>query len=431
VGLAYQLTHKFVMRSGFGIFYVPTFELGPPLDGYTQSTPYTGTINGINPVNLISDPFPTGLVQPPGRSEGALTEVGFSADAVENYNPTPYVVQWMYDLQYQVSQSNMIDVAYSGNHGVKLPLSSYQFDQVLPQDQQLGPSLLTTVSNPFYGAITQSGCGLNQATVPHGLLLRPLPEFCGVGGVQTLGGFSSYNALEVTYTHRWSSGMQFLLSYTNSKFLDNTDAQGAWADIGTGPYENYYDLSAEKSLDANDIPQSLVASYVLQVPYGRGRHFGSGISRPMDAVLGGWQVSGITTAKEGFPLSIVAASNNTNSYGGNQRPNLVGNPHLGNPTVQEWFNTAAFAQPQPFTFGNVSRFMPNLRAPGYYDWDLGIEKWWNFNERVRMEFRTEMFDAFNHTNFYAPNQSFGSPAFGTITGALEPRDIQFALKLYW
>lgn len=129
---------------------------------------------------------------------------------------------------------------------MKLPVSSYQFDQVLPQDQQLGSSLLTAVSNPFYGVITQSGCGLNQATVPHELLLRPLPEFCGVGGVQTLGGFSSYNALEITYTNRWSSGMQFLLSYTNSKFLDNTEAQGAWADIRTGPYENYYDLSGRK-----------------------------------------------------------------------------------------------------------------------------------------------------------------------------------------
>jgi hypothetical protein len=104
---------------------------------------------------------------------------------------------------------------------------------------------------------------------------------------------------------------------------------------------------------------------------------------------------------------------------------------VSNPTVNEWFNTAAFAQPSPYTFGNVSRTMPNLRAPGLYNWDLGVMKWWRQGDRGAVEFRAEMFDAFNHPQFYAPGQAFGLPNFGQISGVFPARDVQFALKVYW
>ena len=108
-------------------------------------------------------------------------------------------------------------------------------------------------------------------------------------------------------------------------------------------------------------------------------------------------------------------------------------PHVSNPTIDRWFNTGAFAQPAPFTFGNVPRTMPNLRAPGLNNWDLGIQKYWAIRqERMRLQFRGEMFNAFNHVNFYAPNTLFPIPGlFGPITSAFPGRDVQFALKFYW
>jgi hypothetical protein len=111
-------------------------------------------------------------------------------------------------------------------------------------------------------------------------------------------------------------------------------------------------------------------------------------------------------------------------------PNIVGDPHLSNPTINEWFNTSAFAQPAAYTFGNGPRYMPNLRAPGIKNWDLGIEKWWHWQERLHVQFRCEMYNAFNNVNLFAPDEFFG-PGFGAITSAMRARDIQLALKIYW
>lgn len=433
IGLAYQINDKLVLRAGAGIFYTQAYQLDFPMDGFSQTTPYVGTVDGIHPTNLLSDPFPGGLILPPGRSLGGLTDVGLSPTAIADFRPTPYVEQWMFGLQYAITNNDMIDVTYIGNRGVKLPFGGLQKNQLPPQYMAMGNALLDPVPNPFFGHITSSGCGLDGATVPAGQLLRPFPQFCGVNDSQPPAAFSTYNAAQITFNHRWSHGMQFVASYTVSKYITNSEGPGEWATNGgwASQVRSYYDLSAEKSLSANDTPQSLVLNYIYELPVGRGKRFGSNLNRAADAVLGGWQVSGITTFKSGIPLGIAAASNNTNSFGGGQRPNLVGDPHVSNPTIDRWFNVDAFAQPAPFTFGNVPRYMPNLRAPGYNNWDLAIQKWWRWEEKLRVQFRAETFNSFNHPNFYAPNQFHGDGAFGKISGTYPSRSVQFGLKVYW
>jgi len=435
LGLAYQLTDKLVMRGGFGMFYVEAMELSPPNDGYSQTTPYVGTVDGITPVNTLSNPFPNGYISPPGNALGGLQDVGNSTTAVEHYRPTPYVEQWMYGLQYALSKNDKIDVTYVGNHGVKLPFGGVPADQLPTADYAQGTALLNPVTNPFYGHIKSSGCGLNNPTVPAGQLELPFPEYCGVNDTQLPGSFSTYNAAEITFSHRWAQALQLGVSYTISKFIDNDSGPGDWANVGSSEDRNSYDRMAEKSLDGNDIPQSLVVNYVYQLPVGHGKRFASDLKGVGDAVLGGWQVSGISTFKSGFPLSITEASPSTsNLWGANQRPDLVGDPHISNPSITEWFNTSAFATAAPYTFGDVPRYMPNLRAPGFKDWDLGIEKWWHWQEKLRVQFRAEFYNAFNNVDFYAPNQSYNpapSSGFGTINAAYRARDIQFALKIYW
>jgi hypothetical protein len=336
----------------------------------------------------------------------------------------------MFGVQYAVAPNDLIDVSYVGNHGVKI-LGAMQNDQLYPQYLALGNQLLQQVPNPFYGAITSSGCGLDRPTVVQGQLLRPFPEYCGVSNSQTPNGFSHYNALQLSYTHRWSMGLNILASYTFAKFIDDVEGTTGWALAGSSAIRDYYNLAAEKSVDGNDIPHSFVLSYIYEIPVGKGKPVGSNLSAPVNAIIGGWQVSGITTFKSGFPLSITTATNTTNSFGGGQRPNLVGDPHVTNPNIYAWFNTSAFAQPAPFTFGNVGRFLSWLRAPGLNNWDIGIQKWWTWRDLLRLQYRAEMFNAFNHANFYAPNTQLGNPGFGRITGALPSRDIQMALKLYW
>jgi len=181
----------------------------------------------------------------------------------------------------------------------------------------------------------------------------------------------------------------------------------------------------------DDIPRSLVVSYVYELPVGKGKKLAPA-SRAVNTVIGGWQIAGISTFKSGFPLSILALTNNTQSLGGNQRPNLVGNPQLDHSTPDRWFNVGAFAQPAPFTFGNVPRTMPNLPAHGTNNFDFSLQKYWGlWSEQPKLQFRSEFFNLFNRTSFYNPASGFGDPAFGQVFQAFPARSIQFGLKLYW
>jgi hypothetical protein len=435
----YRITSKLVARAGFGMFYLPSISPGDyeglSLTGYSQTTPYVGTVDGITPMNLLSNPFPNGILLPVGNSLGGLTYVGQAPDATNRRRPSPYIENWTYGTQYGLGSSTVIDVTYMGNHGVKLPFPyPFQLDQLPTQDLSFGTSLLQSVPNPFYGYITSSSCGLDQPTVLRGQLLRPYPEYCGLNGDQPPGAFSSYNAVTFTFNRRWSRGLQFLASYTISKFLDDALSGQGWATLSptAASCRNYYDTAAEKALNTNDIPQSLVLSYIYQLPVGRGRHFGTSLNKVADGVVGGWQVSGISSFKSGFPLGIVAQTNNTNSFGGTQNPNLVGNPNArpaGVSRIQEWFNTAAFTQPDPFTFGNSPRSLPSTRADGINDFDISLSKSFQMGERWKLQLRGDFFNAFNRPYFIVPNQVYGSPTFGQVSAAGVPRDIQLGLKL--
>jgi len=210
-------------------------------------------------------------------------------------------------------------------------------------------------------------------------------------------GNSYYDAMQLTYTHRFSYGFSVFASYTFSKFIDNVAGNNGWAASGPTSIRDYYNLAAEKSVDSDDIPQSLVVSYIYELPFGRGKKLGSAVSAPVNTVIGGWQVSGVSTFKQGFPLSIMTANNTLGQFGGNRRPNVVAGYHVPNPTIDRWFNLAAFQDPSnPFDFGNAQRYISQLRAPGYQNWDLSMQKYWHFTESMRLPFRAELFNAWNH-----------------------------------
>ncbi len=430
LGLAYQATDKMVVRAGFGLYYVPSYFGGGNDLGYGQSTPWNAvTSDGYTPLDNLSSPFPNGALPQTGNSLGAMTDVGYGVSGSQYHRPDPYMEQWMVGFQYAVTKNDLIDISYVGSHGVKLAQGGLDFDQLPTADLSQGNQLLQQVANPYYGKITGSGCGLASPTVAYGQLLLPYPEFCSVSMSQPLGSFSHYNALELSFTHRWSSGLSLLASYTYSRFIDNTAGTTNW--LGQSPVRDNYNLAAEKSLDAADTPNSFVLTYIYELPIGKGKKAGTNMNPVANAIIGGWQIAGVTTFKTGFPIGIEDGNNNTNSFGGNQRPNLVGDPTLSGKSISEWFNTSAFAQPAPFTFGNAPRYMGNVRAPGLEDWDIGLQKWFKFTDAIKVQFRAEMFNAFNRVNFYAPDGNITDPAFGKISASLPPRDIQFGLKLYW
>jgi hypothetical protein len=433
VGLAYSAFSHLVFRAGYGIFYTPAMEFGDyqglTLNGFSQTTPYVGTLNGVTPQNLLSNPFPTGLLAPVGEANGGATNVGQTIDAVLRNRANPYVQQWTANVQYQIGNT-VLQTAYIGNHGVKLLFgTTYELNQLPTADLALGNQLLAPVANPFYGVITSGA--LSGPTVSYGQLLRPFPEYTGVEDVQAPSASSNYNALAISANHRFSNGIQFLVSYTWSKYLTNSEGPEGWTNGQALSVQNWYNNSLEKSFMSDDIPRSLVASYVYQLPVGAGRKFAPS-NKIVENIIGGWQVAGVSSFKDGFPLSITNATNNSNSFGGNQRPNIVANPTLSNPTIYQWFNTAAFTQPAPFTFGDVPRTMGYLRSQGTINSDMTLQKYWRlWNEASRLQLRAEFFNLFNRTQFFAPGTTFGTSSFGVIPGALPARSIQFGMKLYW
>jgi hypothetical protein len=452
IGLAYQLLDKLVFRSGYGIFYVPNFYGQGPNDGFSQATPWVTTVNGgLNPSSTLSgntnancgtvtafapcpSAFPNGERQPSGSSAGGLQDVGFGTTGVNPNRQTPYVQQWMAGLQYAFTPNQMLDVSYVGNHGIHDLYGSLNWDVLSPTNMALGSQLYNTVPNPFYGHIASSGCGLNNPTIVEGQLLLPFPEYCGLSGTEPSLGESTYNALQLTYRYRWHSGMDINVSYTYSKFLDNVQGQSGWAFPGNGTnFENAYNLAAERSVDVSNQPNSLVVNYNYELPFGKGKAFGSGWSSPVNAILGGWQWSGILTAKSGLPISPGDDINNTNSFGGAQRPNLVVGVSLkpANQTINDWINPAAFSQPAASTFGDAPRFLADFHGPAYFNWDMGIQKWWTVRENMKIQFRFEMFNALNHPDFFQPDANLGDPNFGIINQAYPSRSVQFAGKFYW
>jgi Carboxypeptidase regulatory-like domain/TonB dependent receptor len=453
IGAAYRLRDKLVVRAGYGVFFVPNYYGQGPNIGYSQGTPWVTSLNsGLNPFTTLSgnpalncsnggtskpcqNAFPTGQVPATGNSLGGLTDVGFGLNPViDNVRPSAYVQQWMAGAQYALTNNDLIDISYVGNHGVHVLSQYLEWDELPASDLSLGNRLLDQVANPFFGHITSSGCGLDQPTVPAGQLLRRFPEYCSVTEAPPAVGGSTYNALQATYTHRWHSGLDVNVSYTYSKFMDDVQGAAGWAFPGTGSsVRNTYNLAAERSVDVTDTPHSLVVNYNYELPFGAGKPLGSGWSRPVNAILGGWQWNGILTAKSGLPLSISPATNNTGGFGFNQRPDLVAgvNPVPQNQSITHWIDPTAFAQPAAFTFGDAPRFLSNLRAPRFVNYDTGIEKWLSLGEARRLQFRVEMFNAFNHPNFFEPDTNLGDNNFGTITSAYPARSIQFGGKFYW
>jgi hypothetical protein len=377
-----------------------------------------------------------------GNSLGELQDVGYNTSSNFSQRPSTYIQQYLFGLQYGLGQNDSLEVDYVGNAGDHILSNGLTPSQLNPAYLSLGPSVLNQmVANPFYGHIASgaTACGMDQPTIVYSHLLQPMPQFCSVSEQDPPVGFSRYNALEATYNHRFSKGLNVLVSYTFSKFLDNVEGNQNWSYTGNSSVANNYNLAAEKSVDGDDTPQSLVVSYIYDLPVGRGKAIGSGLNRKTDAVLGGWEISGIVTSKSGIPIGV--NGNNINSYGGDPRPDVIATTHASHQGVEEWFNTGAFAYAPYGTFGTAPRWFSNMRAPDYNNFDTGIMKNWALPESMRIQFRAEMFNTFNHPQFYSPNGSYSGcdpnsntsclSSFGQITSAFPGRQVQMSGKFYW
>ncbi len=441
LGLAYQIASRTVLRMGYGIFWIPNnvaWAYSPNNDAVNSiSTPFVSSINnGLTPYNNLANPFPQGILQPPGRNPVYQQSLlGQGVTLSQPQNPYGYAQQWNFDVQHELGNGMLLDVAYAGAKGTHLPIESPQIDQLPDQYLSLGNQLLQSVANPFYGIVTQGS--LAAKTVPYGQLLRPYAQYNGVSYAGQGIGNSDYESLQVEFKKRFSNGASISAAYTYSKLLSDTETVTSWLEAGgTGGVQDWNNLRNEKSLASFDVPHRLVISYVYDLPFGKGERFLSHAPGFVNEIVGGWGLEGVTTLQSGFPLHFGTAQNLTNSFGGGSRPNVVygcNSPIGGSATsrLNEWFNTACFTQPAAFTFGTEGRVDPNLSAAGIANWDMSAFKNFPFGPegRLNLQFRAEVFNLFNRVQFGFPGQTLGTPQFGVVSNQANlPRLIQFALR---
>jgi hypothetical protein len=428
IGLAYQVDAKTVIRAAYGHIFGNSPQasqgtVGP--FGFRVENPWVSTLDGITPYNLLSNPYPQGFATPPGASQGLLTQAGANLQAPLQDTVVPWTMQWNFNIQRELPGQTLLEIAYVGTRGLQLARgteSGMNINQLDPQYMALGSHLNDLVDNPFYGYVNNGV--LASAKVARSQLLRPFPQFTTIQPLFSSGASSTYHSLQATATKRLAHGMQFEAAFTWAKDLDNGQT-----------YQDSYNANGERALADIDIAKRFVASYVYELPFGRGRHFGKSAASAVNWFLGGWQVNGITTFQTGTPLAI-SASNTTGIFTETIRANNNGtSARLDGPVDQRlnaYFNKSVFSQPAPFTFGNLSPRVSDLRNDGIRNFDLSMFKDFTPKERIRVQFRAEFLNAFNTPRFGSPNTSVTSTSFGQITSqGNSPRQTQFGLKFLW
>lgn len=432
-----------MVRGGYGLIWVSpeqiNYSLAPFQSPVNAATTMITSVNGgLTPLNTLSNPVPNGLIEPIGHNSALLKNFeGQSFNAPIPGTPYPYVQQWNFELQHQL-KGVLIDVGYAGSKATHLSFSVLQTNQLPDQDLALGSALLQSVKNPLYGVLPSSAGTLGLPTVTQGQLLRPYPQYLNIGNSSPDVGNSTCHSLQMRVVKRFGSGGTIQGSYTWSKLLSDTDTLTSWLEAGhtVGGVQDYDNLRLEKSLASFDAAQRLVLSYVVDLPFGRGKHFLGNVHGFSDKLLTGWGVNGVSTFQSGLPLAFTTASNLTNSLGGGSRPNVISANRSTSGSAQsrinDWFNVQAFQQPAAFTFGSESRTDPTLRAAGIANWDFAVVKRTPITERFSLDFRTEFSISSTGYSFADPGTSFGTPTFGVVTSTMNlPRLVQFGLRLYF
>ena len=395
LGLAYQANSKTVIRTGFGMYYVR--DIGNAVFDIVRNAPFT--IRRAESANTLIPNLSWG--QP-------FTQLGIPSFILANQfeEATPYVAQWSFGVQRELNRDTSLEVDYLGSAGAHLQrLQSYN------------------TAPPGPGNINSR---------------RPFPIFNGNFQVMNGPSHSSYHGLQARLQRRFSHGFTVLSSFSYSKSIDN--ASGIRTSSGVGEAltpSNNYNLRAERALSGFDFRRRWTTSLLYELPVGKGKKLLGNASRPVDALLGGWQVGTIYTMQDGFPLSAFCGSGSIQNNDSTCYADSTGvNPSLSRDQQDpsRFFNLAAFVNRLPggdqFRYGNAGR--NSVTGPGIIDWDFSTMKRFRFTEQKNLEFRAEFFNIPNHPIFANPGLNVGNLNYGVIgSTVVDSREIQFALRFQY
>ena len=392
-GFAYQIMPHTVIRGGYGLFYNPTGSEGGSLRLFRQ-LPFGSTVT-VSPGDIFVGPRVSDGFAPLQPVDFKLAQNPFGAmiSVDPNFRPS-FAQQFNATVEHEISPWAMVvKTAVVGNLGRHL-YNTYNANQPIPG------AAATNTRRPLYGIA---------------------PSISDVSYFVS-NGLSNYYAFQLTVDKRLSKGLSGLLGYTWAHAIDNVPLEFGGGAAGPLP-QDPRNLAAERGNSIIDIRHRLTASYLYELPFGKGKpmlNYG-GVA---NVLLGGWQTNGILAIQTGLPFSPVLQTSTTNGTG--SRPDVVGTVTYPR-TLQRWFSPGAYGQPAPFTYGNSGR--NTLSGPGRWNWDMSLFKNFVIKDQTRFEFRAEAFNIFNHPQFGLPNANIGNAQVGTITGTVgNPRQLQMGLR---
>jgi hypothetical protein len=412
IAVAYALDNRTAIRAGYGVFYGPIYY-DPGQAGFSQSTTWVNYDSNNLPLNLLDNPFPTGLVQPTGSKLGLSTNLGSSVSYVDPNTRTPRARQLSVEIQRDVFWGMRASIAYVNNIVTRLPVSKNLNALTEAQFTQGSLYLNPKYANPFAGLLP--GYSLNAATIANSSLITPYPQFTSVTVNNQPIGRSRYDAMQLYLVKRFSHGLSFSLAYTASKKLEQTS------------YQYAADNFLEKRLSGLDFPQIFVPNFAVELPFGRGHQFFSHAPGWLDRVINGWQVNGIVRIQSG---KVIEMASNAIPTGAD--PNAV----PGGQRLDQWINPAAFiSNPDTYRVRRWSLVLPNLRHPPIHRFDLGAVKKTRILERYMFEIEVQATNAMNTPEWYDSLNSSNptSSTFGNIGGVKSltnyPRQIILSGKI--
>ena len=368
-GFSYALTkdNLTVLRGGYGRFF----------DRWSQ---FASAARNNYPFNQSVSIFNTSFSNP---GQGSLRVFPIALTNFHSPWQVPYMQKWSLGIERQLPAGFVLDTSYVGSQGTHL---------LITRD----------INQPAASAVVASG-QINPNAV------RPYPGFASINTYETTGN-STYHSWQNSLVKRFSAGFSLQLSYTWSKLIDNVST----------PINSYEASSVERGIASFDRTHVFTASYIWEIPFARG------LASWQRKVLDGWQVSGITSAQSGNPITPVITVDRAGVGGSGQRPNISG-PVRKIGSKLQWFDTSVFSLPALGTFGNAGRSI--VRAPGIFNSDLSFSKATALRENVGLQFRAEFFNIFNHTQWASVGASVGSSTFGQVVSARDPRITQLGLRL--
>jgi hypothetical protein len=432
LGAAFQLTPTTVLRGGFGISYLPQVSFGNSY-GFSQSTPYVATVDaGQTPAGKVSNPFPSGLLAPPGAALGLQTLLGQTPNFADTGGHIGYTYSFSFGIQKQLANQIRIEASYVGSRTFDAPVSR-SYNSLSVANLALGdtskggnPNTLNNrVPNPFQNLLP--GTSLNSATVPLQQLLLPFSQFTNFTQQNLAVGKVWYNSLQVSVQKRYSKGLGLTGSYTLSKNIQALN------------YLNPTDAAPSNVIVPFDRTHVFVLAPIYELPFGPGREFLNSSHGLLSRLVGGWQLMGHLNWMTGVPMTVPGGVN------------VIGNPVLSDPTPNLRFNTGlidstgkivnavqglqpAFQIQAPFTLRTASLYFGNLRNLWGPDFNLALVKSTRIREGVSLELRAEALNALNHPLWGGdPIIATNNPNFGKLLlnngQTNEPRQVQLSARI--